>query len=116
MKLLRLARNAARATKDEAPPKAFPSLRRLYWRARRRPAEALALARQIARQSLWIDWVRALVGRSRFLYFASLRGRLRTMDSAQAYATTVRHNLRGLNDHRTKRMQRLIEPLHAVET
>jgi len=130
MKLLRLARHAARATKDEASPKAFQSLRRLYWRARRSPrsalqlgsqalrfsGQALRLSGQIARQSLWIDWVRSVVGRSRFLYFAALRGRLRTMDSAQAYATTVRHNLRGLKDHQTKRMQRLIEPLHAVET
>jgi hypothetical protein len=116
MKLLGLARGAARATKDGTSPKAFQSLRRLYWRARKSPRSALQLSTQLARESLWIDSVRSVVGRLRFLYFAGLRGRLRTMNSAQAYATTIRHNLRGLNDHRTKRMQRLIEPLHAVET
>jgi hypothetical protein len=52
----------------------------------------------MARESLWIDSVRSVVGRLRFFYFVRVRRRLRTLDSAQAYATTVKHNLRGLND------------------
>lgn len=91
-------------------------LRPIYWRVHKRLTSSVRTSKNIAQESLWIDSVRAAVGRMRFFYFARVRRRLRTIDSAQAYDTTVRHNLRSLNDHLTKRMQRLIEPLHAVET
>jgi len=72
--------------------------------------------RRVAYQTLWFDSLRSAVGRARLHYFVRIRRQFRTMDSEQAYATTVAHNLRGLTDHVTKRMQRLIQPLISIET
>jgi hypothetical protein len=66
--------------------------------------------------TLWFDSLRSAVGRARLYYFVRIRRQLRTQDSGQAYATTVAHNLRGLTDHVTKRMQRVIQPLVSIET
>ena len=59
---------------------------------------------------------RAFVGRWRFRYFVHLRKRLRTLESPDAQPVTIEHNLKSLSDHVNARMERLVQPLAAIET
>lgn len=65
---------------------------------------------------LWHDKVRSFVGRARYVYFAWVMKRLRTLESSSAIDHTIEHNLRSLGDQRGARMKRLLAPLLAIET
>ena len=65
---------------------------------------------------LWHDRVRSLVGRARYVFFARVMKRLRTLESSSAIDHTIEHNLRGIGDQRGSRMKRLLAPLLAIET
>lgn len=72
--------------------------------------------RLVRRQLLNVDLLRRAVAHARFLYFARIRRRLRTLDSAEASANTIRHNLKGLTDLSVRRSLVLIRPLTAALT
>jgi SAM-dependent methyltransferase len=70
------------------------------------------------RQLLRVNRIRHWVAKLRFLWYARLRGRLRTLEGAGAAVApnTVMHNLRGLEDFAVVRAMSLIHPLCAIET
>jgi SAM-dependent methyltransferase len=70
----------------------------------------------LGRQLLNVDLVRRVLARGRFLYFARLRRRLRTLDSSDASRNTIKHNLKGLRDVSVRRSLVLIRPLTAALT
>lgn len=67
-------------------------------------------------QTLQIDLVRYVVARARYLWYASFRRRLRTLDGLSAVAeNTVSHNLRGMRDLAVVRSLALVRPLSVLE-
>lgn len=67
------------------------------------------------RQSLRINSVRQLVGRTR-LQWARARGRVQTLESKHSVGETVKHNLKSLKDFSNCRIELLIRPLSVIET
>ena len=59
---------------------------------------------------------RELVGRLRLFYFVKLRGKLKSIDSADGLPATVKHNMRGLKGFAGVRMDKIIKPLSVIET
>ena len=74
------------------------------------------LVRHTLHQLLLVDAVRYAVAGVRFLYYATLLGRLKTADESEHVSKfTVSHNLRGLRDLAVTRSMYLIRPLSTVE-
>ena len=67
------------------------------------------------RQSLRINSVRKLVGRTR-LGWARLRNQMQTLDSGHSVKETIQHNLKSLRDFSNCRIETLIRPLSVIET
>jgi SAM-dependent methyltransferase len=67
------------------------------------------------RQSLRINSVRKLVGRTR-LNWARVRKQIQILDSAHSVKETIQHNLKGLKDFSNCRIELLIRPLSVIET
>ena len=73
------------------------------------------LVRHTVHQLLHVDVIRYVVARSRFLWFVSIRRKLRTLDSPGMATNTVTHNLKGLGDFAGSRSLYLTRPLSTIE-
>jgi SAM-dependent methyltransferase len=74
------------------------------------------LVRHTLHQTLHVDAVRHAVALARFVWFARVRRRLRTLESAEGIAAhTVGHNLVGLRDLAVNRSLFLVRPLSTIE-
>ena len=67
------------------------------------------------RQSLRINSVRKLVGRTR-LRWAMARNQIQTVESDQSVTETIQHNMKSLKDFSNCRIELLIRPLSVLET
>lgn len=59
---------------------------------------------------------RRIIGRIRMLWYIHLKKQLRTIDSPQAFPTTVKHNLKSLSHFGGVRMETIIRPLSVIES
>lgn len=78
------------------------------------------LVRHTLDQLLLVDVIRFIVAAVRFVWYARIRRRLRTHDSASGpdsriASNTLIHNLRGMRDHAVIRSHLLVRPLSVLE-
>lgn len=74
------------------------------------------MLKTVRRQLLYVDRIRGAIAYMRYVYFAKILRRLRTLDAGDANPITVKHNLLGLLPTLdSKRSSILVRPLSVIE-
>lgn len=74
------------------------------------------MLKTVRRQLLYVDRIRGAIAYIRYVYFAKILRRLRTIEAGDANPITIKHNLRGLLPTLdSKRSSILVRPLSVIE-